>query len=377
MAEDKKPDNPLFSYRTQEEAQEKLLSFITTKLKEADNKVAAANEKSRRLIEANLNFAEEITALNEQIDKLKLQLLKYTKDQPLDNEWTAKDDKYSIKNPGWKYLKPYRHIVDYVDYIYPGLKTAIKEARRVEDEAILAQGVGEFIPLDKLIHDIKNECRLIEQRPEVERTDSTTQTMIVKTVDSAIQSTVELTSRALQTDDISLTIPMKPSTPESRNCSPPLRVSPEYQLPKSLNTKIPRRLSFYDEIPHPILKENFVRSKRFCAESRSPSPVPSTINSSYDYPHADEIPYCPCYHYPTLPTDNQIPSLLHIEVEAPKEVDPTLVEWLRRPPLHGCWNCGDHTHGHTECNQPKHMFCENCGEPGTAAKDCWNCKYFD
>ncbi|XP_051162627.1 uncharacterized protein LOC127282429 [Leptopilina boulardi] len=124
------------------------------------------------------------------------------------------------------------------------------------------------------------------------------------------------------------------------------------------------------DIDHPILKENFVRSKR---QHVAESTVTSTSSTKKQATRQNIVTPKDSSHKTN--TRDQVPSLLSLKIDKPANLDRETISWLKRSPLHGCWNCGHSKHGHENCPYPEERsFCKTCGDTVPENKVCRNCQ---
>lgn len=330
---------------------------------QANDELQALNNA---LTEENTELTAEITRLSSKIRQLELA-------EELDETWIPPDDHRRVDEPGWWYLEPYYRIFRNLHFKYPGLITAVDETikanNRYKSDGI--PGVVTSVPTEEeTLTELTEKYELIPKPPTTVVHDKSTQTTPPRTRNemstqtNCVEPSTSGTSVRANPTARKLSSSQNPVFANSASRDDPAR-------PKKICTHNP--FPRY-ESPHMSFSSSPVAAEYSPSDYETPrNPVPSTSNmisteySVYDY----EFPKHPVPSH----LESAIPSLLDIEVKPPSEVDPNVVNWLRRSARRGCWNCGSRTHRFENCYKPKkYDFCEVCGQEFTTTEDCEICR---
>lgn len=347
------------------------------------------DEFSKEIIRLNtlINVLfEENQELQSDNNHLKHCLQTLTTPADLNDEWTLEDAKLSEDHPEWWYIRPFTKIIQDWLKLCPALSTALNEAMTTEKEANVSAGAGRIIdaPTEELLITFKESFSLIERPPTTETLNTSCQTDTAPKIVSQFCQTESdscLSTHSDQVDTNPSTSHVQlsscpPSVPPYTGTIPKTRPSPTSRTPVNHPIDSPQTVStsqlpivhspkrqYIEEAP--ILKENFCypnKSRKIDPTFRTKKPAPSRTRQNTRSPSPNDSSCKP-----------KIPSLLRVTVELPDNIDPETVIWLKRQPVHGCWNCGHPRHGHADCpHPPLRLFCGECGNTIPPSFYCWN-----
>ena len=302
-------------------------------------------------------------------------------------EWTEEDEAKNRSHPSWRYMKPYSVVLQDLEERHPRILEILETARELEVER--TQNLEEEREKSKSarvtyqIHDISSDEDLgnyllgrsvlttstITQEAQTETESNSIQHQDVQcNLEMRTSRTSNTTNMGVQCDLLvriaeelpySIDLHNTPSTSRAPNPNlNPIRPSSNKD-PLSRTHNKTRPYSTRSSSPESISKKTSARLEPYrressCRQKSSPSP-----------PIRPEIKHKP----------QPIPSLFHIKMEAPPQLDTKTLHWLQVDARAVCWNCESRDHLFLECTLPRRrIFCHRCGEPGVKIASFPNCK---